>query len=70
MDVTLHSDGGDGGFGAVNDQVDGDLEEGINKGETLLCGATFGAVFVEVVAGGDKSAVGYWGIIHCCWIVW
>jgi len=52
VDLALHSDGGDGGFGAVNDQVDGDLEEGTNKGETFLCGATFSAVFVEVVAGG------------------
>jgi hypothetical protein len=42
------------------------LEERINKGETLLCGATFFVVFVEVVAGGDKSAVGG---IHW-WIVW
>ena len=31
VDLALHSDGGDGGFGAVNDQVDGDLEEGFNE---------------------------------------
>jgi hypothetical protein len=53
VDVSLHLYGGDGGFGAVDDQVDWDLEERVNKGETLLCGATFFVVFIEVVTGGD-----------------
>ena len=53
VDLALHSDGGDGGFWAVNDQVDGDLEERTNKGETFLGGPAFLAVFVQVVAGGD-----------------
>ena len=30
IDLSLHLDGGDGGFGAVDDQVDGDLEERVD----------------------------------------
>ena len=52
IDLSLHLDGGDGCLGAIDDEIDGDLEERIDEGETFLCGATFGAVFVEVVAGG------------------
>ena len=52
VDLSLHLDGGDGCFGAVDDEIDWDLEKRIDEGETLLCGATFGAVLVEVVAGG------------------
>ena len=52
VDLSLHLDGGDGCFGAVNDEIDGDLEKRVDKGETFLCGATFGAILVEVVAGG------------------
>lgn len=46
VDLALHFDCWDRGFRAVNDEIDGDLEEGTNKGETFLCSATFGAVFV------------------------
>jgi hypothetical protein len=44
--LALHLDCGDGGFRAVDDQVDGDLEERTNKGETFFRGPTFFAVFV------------------------
>ena len=44
--LALHFYGGDGGFRAVDDQVDGDLEERTNKGETFLRGPAFFAVFV------------------------
>jgi len=30
IDLSLHLDGGNGGFGSVDHQVDGDLEEGVN----------------------------------------
>jgi hypothetical protein len=31
IDLSLHLDGGNGGFGAVDDQVDGDLEERVDE---------------------------------------
>ena len=51
--LALHFDCWDRGFRAVNDEIDWDLEEGTNKGETFLRGSTFGAVFVQIVAGRD-----------------
>jgi hypothetical protein len=31
VNFSLHLDGGDGGFGSVDDQEDGDLEEGVDE---------------------------------------
>ncbi len=44
IDLSLHLDGGDGGFGSVDDEEDRDLEERTNKGETFFRSATFLAV--------------------------
>ena len=31
VNLALHLDGGDGGFGSVDDQEDGNLEEGVDE---------------------------------------
>ncbi len=53
----MQSDGGDGGSGAVDHEVDGDLKQGVDESETFLGCSAFFVVFIQVVAGGYQSTV-------------
>jgi len=56
---SLQSDGGDGGSGAVDHEVNGDLKQGVDESETLLGCSAFFVVLVKIVAGGYQSTVGW-----------